>query len=190
MEWCCKEWITTAAVIASHSLSTSYALGDITPITFLCLHKISHLRNKWIWRSSQEIALRVIWNNGQAGSEEQKQNVSKGLSGLEIWVLSTRSPLPNLNEVSKERKREKKKGGKRGKKKEGKRGRERGREGSESVLKSRRWCYQLSRQCMHLNHRRHHHLQPLICNSPPKFKFSENRTRIFMVHPKWTEYSI
>lgn len=31
-----------------HSLSTSYALGDITPITFLCLHKISHLRNKWI----------------------------------------------------------------------------------------------------------------------------------------------
>lgn len=29
-----------------HSLSTSYALGDITPITFLCLHKTTHLRSK------------------------------------------------------------------------------------------------------------------------------------------------
>ena len=154
-----------------HSLSTSYALGNITSITFLCLHKITHLRSKWMWRSSQENSTGSDMKQWPGRPFCSSAARSRSIMCPKVWLTWKSESLkaiqghlsPNLNEVSKERKK-KKKERREERRKEGKIGRERGRQGSESVLKSRGWCHQLSRQCMNLNYCCCHHLQPLICN--------------------------
>lgn len=119
-----------------HSLSTSYALGDITPITFLCLHKITHLRSKWMWRSSQENSTGSDMKQWPGRPFCSSAARSRSRMCPKVWLTWKPESLktiqghlsPNPNEVSKERKTRRKKRRKKGKK-EGRKEREGGRKG-------------------------------------------------------------